>query len=157
MLKKGQRAPDFLLQTLEGTEKTLSEILADGPVLLAFFKVTCPVCQYTFPFLDRLHAASPPGALQWYGISQDNLVVTRRFLREYSVSFPTLLDTYASGYKVSNAYGIRAVPAAFLVEQDGQISLAMEGFEKRVLEDLAKRLGVAAFEKGESIPVFRPG
>ena len=73
LLQAGARAPDFRLPLLSGDraggETSLHDLIADGPVLLAFFKVTCPVCQLTFPFLERLHQA---GALPIYGISQND-------------------------------------------------------------------------------------
>ena len=72
LLQSGSRAPDFRLPLLGGGETTLTEILARGPVLLAFFKISCPVCQLTFPFLDRVHAAALPGGLQIYGVSQND-------------------------------------------------------------------------------------
>jgi len=57
LLEPGSRAPDFRLELLGGGVTTLAELLAGGPVLLAFFKIGCPVCQMTFPFLERIHAA----------------------------------------------------------------------------------------------------
>src|SRR6185369_11099268 len=87
----GSRAPEFQLATLHDDEApvTLSSLLAAGPVLLAFFKVTCPVCQMTFPFLERLHAAG----FRVYGISQDDPEHTHEFNWEFGITFPTLLDT----------------------------------------------------------------
>ena len=48
-------APQFDLPGLAGDRTSLPDLLVSGPVLLAFFKVTCPTCQLTFPFLERLH------------------------------------------------------------------------------------------------------
>ncbi len=56
-LAVGAKAPDFALKTVDGTRFCLSEELARGAVVLAFFKVSCPTCQYAFPFLERLHRA----------------------------------------------------------------------------------------------------
>jgi peroxiredoxin len=51
------RAPEFRLPRADGGEIGLEEIIAQGPALLAFFKTSCPVCQLTFPFLERIHQA----------------------------------------------------------------------------------------------------
>lgn len=56
-LAVGAKAPDFELKTLDGKRVSLNEELARGAVVLAFFKVSCPTCQYAFPFLERLHRA----------------------------------------------------------------------------------------------------
>ena len=44
-LDTGVMAPDFTLPTIDGEQVSLKEALQKGPVLLAFFKVSCPVCQ----------------------------------------------------------------------------------------------------------------
>ncbi len=155
MLRKGQQAPDFTLQTAEGRKLTLKEALGEGPVVLAFFKSSCPVCQFTFPFLERLHRASR--RVHFYAVSQDSLPTAEMFVSEHSVSFPILLDRFEEGYPASNAYGIRTVPAAFLVERDGTIAWTMEGFDKAALEELGARAGAAPFREGEDVPVFQPG
>ena len=56
-LATGAKAPEFELKTLEGKRFSLNEELAKGPVVLAFFKVSCPTCQYAFPYLERLYKA----------------------------------------------------------------------------------------------------
>jgi peroxiredoxin len=152
-------APGFQLLDLDGASHSLSEILARGPALLAFFKVSCPICQYTFPFLERIYQAAgrERGAVQIIAVSQDSAPVTRGFIDEFGVSFPTLLDDAAAGYPVSNAYGLRTVPTLFLIEPDGIISMSGAGFSKQELEALGQRMGVAPFREGERVPELRPG
>ena len=55
VLNAGKSAPHFGLIALDGKKYSLQEGLKHGPVLAAFFKVACPICQYTFPFLERLY------------------------------------------------------------------------------------------------------
>ncbi len=155
MLGEGARAPGFQLSGLDGSAHTLSDILARGPALLAFFKVSCPVCQYTFPFLERIHRGA--GGVQIFGVSQDQAGATRDFNEEQGVTFPTLLDEAGKGYPVSNAFGIHSVPTIFLVEPDGSISLSGTGFSKRDLEAIGARVGVVPFRPGERVPEQRPG
>ena len=56
-LTAGTKAPDFELIAMDGKRFSLQEELTHRPVVLAFFKGSCPVCQYAFPFLDRLSKA----------------------------------------------------------------------------------------------------
>ncbi len=58
---------------------------------------------------------------------------------------------------MSNAFGITNVPSLFLVEPDGVISLASQGFVKRDLEALGKRAGVEVFRQGEKVPEWKAG
>lgn len=153
-LGEGVRAPEFTLSSMDGSAVSLKEKLANGPVLLAFFKVSCPVCQLTFPFLERLHQGGG-GRLQVMGISQDNAAATREFNEECGVTFPTLLD--AKGYPVSNEFGITNVPTLFLVEQDGTISRAVSGFLKTEMQGLGELTGAALFRPGEYVPEWKAG
>ncbi len=156
LLAVGTRAPEFRLRRLDGGEESLSEILARGPAVLVFFKVSCPVCQYTFPFLERLYRGGG-AAVQIFGISQDDAAATREFNSEFGVTFPTLLDGRDGGYPVSNAYGISSVPTLFLVERDGTIVVSESGFSKGDLETVGQRAGTAPFRAGERVPELRPG
>lgn len=155
-LDVGSQAPDFQLRDLTGQSRSLRETLAAGPAVLAFFKITCPVCQFTLPFLDRLHSAGNQ-SVQFIGISQDDADDTRSFNREFAVTFPTLLDEEARGYAASNAFGISVVPALFLIEPDGRISWTLEGFSRKELEDLGRRVGMSPFRPGEPVPEWKGG
>lgn len=154
MLEAGAAAPALELKDLTGIRHTLADMLARGPVLLAFFKISCPVCQFTAPFLSRL---ANGGSVQVLGISQDDAAATLEFSRRFGVTFPCLLDEARAGYPVSNSFGIQAVPSVFLVEPDGSISTAFAGFSKTDLEALGERMGAPPFQAGENVPAFRAG
>ena len=157
-VKTGVLAPDFTLPDLAGREKSLKSLLAEGPVLVAFFKISCPTCQYTFPFLDRLYRQSKGPATRIVGISQDVQKKTEQFNREFGVSFPVLLDSPDEDYPVSNAYGITHVPSLFLIEPDGRIALTSVGFSKADLEEIARTTNAGPlFHRDEKIEAFRAG
>jgi peroxiredoxin len=157
MLEAGARAPGFELPDARGGMRSLSAILAEGPALLAFFKSSCPVCQFTFPFLERIYQGGGKGAasLRIVGISQDKPADALAFQDEFGITFPILVDD--AHYAVSNAFGIHTVPSLFLVEQDGSISAASCGFSRQELESVGHRMGVAPFRPAERIPDYRPG
>ena len=152
MLAAGDKAPDFVLPTLAGTDLSLQDITRSGPVLLAFFKASCPTCQYTFPFLERLTASKD---LRVTGVSQDNAKTTADFCRAFRLSFSMALDD-AKNYRVSNAYKITHVPSLFLVEGDS-VTEAFNGFSRADLERIGQRFGASVFRPGEKTPDFRPG
>ena len=154
------RAPDFDLPIHDGGRTTLKELLASGPVLLAFYKGSCPTCRLTLPFLERLHRGQSGGGLQVVAISQDDADASMEFNRNYGITFATLIDPHEPGvprYPASNAYAITNVPSLFLVEQDGSISQSVAGFEKAQLESLGQRFGVTIFGPSERVPVYQPG
>lgn len=154
LVPAGAAAPAFELTGLEGSTRTLQEILSAGPALLVFYKISCPVCQFTLPYLQRL-AANP--ALQVIGISQDDASATRGFNQRLGVKFPTLLDRGSEGYPASNAYGIASVPSLFLVESDGTVARSFNGFSKRDFEEIGARAGVAPFGPEDHVPEWKAG
>jgi len=157
MLALGAAAPDFHLKDQSGRKHTLTELAQGKPLLLAFFKVSCPTCQYALPFLERIYRGKTQSAIAIYAISQDDPESTRDFNDEFGITMPVLFDKDAEGYPASNAYGIAHVTSLFLIEPNGRISLAASGFDKKFMEELGTRLGKNPFEPGERVPDFRPG
>jgi peroxiredoxin len=161
-ISAGQKAPDFSLKTTDGTEYSLHSLLERGPVFISFFKVSCPVCQFTFPFLERLYKRLARNNAGFFGISQDTVRLTKEFTDEYGVTFPILID--AAGYPASNAYGLTNVPTSYLIDADGTVKIVCLGFTKKDLEAIAAGLSerqkippAALFRPDESVPANRPG
>ena len=161
-LEPGSSAPDFTLVTTDQKSFSLHEALRKAPVVLAFFKVSCPTCQYTFPFLERIHKAYA-GPCTIAGVSQNDRKDTASFIKEYGVSFPVLLDD-TKHYPVSNAYGLTNVPTIFWVDQDGSIALTSVGWARQDVEEIHRRaadlLGQKStplFRADESVASFRAG
>ena len=160
-LKPGTRAPEVQLPLLGGGSFSLHDARKGGPVLLAFFKISCPVCQFTFPYVDRIHQAYPKAKI--IGVSQDDAKDTAAFAREYGVTFPIALDD-VHRYPVSNAYGLTNVPSLFLVGEDGSIELTCVGWSRADIQQIGAAFGkvenkpaAAIFRKAESVPDFKAG
>jgi len=137
--------------------------LAIGPVVLAFFKVSCPTCQYAFPFLERLHKAYRDKGVKLVGVSQNDPKETAAFTKEFGVTFPVLLDDTRK-YPVSNAYGLTNVPTVFWIAQDGEIEISSVGWVKADFEQINRKMAeagnippAAMFRPGEDVRDFRAG
>ncbi len=149
----GEQAPDFELKDTAGRTRRLSEALAGGPVVLAFYKSSCPTCHFTFPYLEKIAArAGPTRGWTLWGISQDEPEETQAFAGQCGLSFDLLIDEHP--YPVSAAYGLEFVPAFFLVETDGTIALSDFGFTKAGLNQIA---GYEFFAPDDGLPPRRPG
>jgi peroxiredoxin len=158
----GSVAPGFSLKCLDGKELSLNPALQRGPVVLSFFKVSCPVCKFTFPFLERLFKTYGGDGITFLGVSQDSVAASRDFALDFGITFPVLID--APGYPVSNAYGLTTVPTFFLINQDGTVQVASVGFGKAEIESIANTLAdrrnitrAPVFRSDESIPAHKPG
>lgn len=161
-VRTGNKAPNFELKDLGGKRVSLQEGLKRGPVVAAFFKVSCPVCQFTFPFLERLFRAYDSDRTTFWAISQDDARDTRDFCAEHGVTFPALLDD--DGYAASNDYGITNVPTYYLIAPGGTVQVDSVGFGKQALEKISEELAsflgrpiAPVFEPGEIVPDSKPG
>ena len=161
-LTLGSAAPEITLPSTKGTKFSLQEALKRGPVVAAFFKISCPVCQFTLPYLERIYEAYPGSKVAIVGISQDERNYTEDFAREYGITFPLLLDP-VDRYPVSNAYDLTHVPSIFLIGE-GEVKLSVVGWDKRDMETLnaevARGSGVPVqplFRKGEDVPASKAG
>lgn len=163
-LTTGKLAPPFRLPLLTGGEFSLQDALRRGPVLLVFFKISCPVCQYAFPFLERVFRGNHAGGnVTVVGISQNAARDTQKFLREFGVTFPVALDDPAN-YAVSNAYGLTNVPTLFYITPNGEIEIASVGWSKADVEAINRKLAEhqhrqphSLFKPGEKVHDFRAG
>lgn len=161
-LTPGSKAPHFSLETIDGEKKDLFQALKSGPVLLAFFKVSCPTCQYALPFLQRIFETYGKGPLSFWGVSQNDREQSIDFCHQYGLTFPVLLDE--SRFPASNAYGLTHVPSLFLIDPRGKITLTSIGFTKADIEAIAGQASTAAqlptvspFRTGEVIPASKAG
>lgn len=161
-IQAGNEAPAFSLAGIDGQLYSLPEALKGGPVVAAFFKISCPVCQFTFPFLERMYESYGDAKVSFWAVSQDNVADTRGFLSEFGLKFPALID--ADGYKVSKQYGLANVPTIFLIRPDGTVHTASVGFAKADLETIAAEVAKASgkareplFRPGEKVPDYKPG
>jgi peroxiredoxin len=159
-LAPGTKAPRFRLKALTADHPSLESALKDNAaVVLAFFKVSCPICQLTFPYLERLHRSYRQIPL--WGVSQDDADQTSAFARMYGCSFPMVLDDDLS---TTVAYDLTNVPSIFLVLPDGSIGQTTVGFVKADLEELNQQMARLAgsqlkplFTSADEVPVLQPG
>jgi peroxiredoxin len=162
-LAAGTKAPEFKLKTLDGKQFSLADELARGPVVLAFFKVSCPTCQYAFPFFERLYKAYGKSGVTFVGVSQNDAKETAAFAKQFGVTFPILLDEL-SRYPVSNAYGLTNVPTLFWIAPDGEIEISSVGWVKADFEQVNRKMAnagkstpAAVFQAGDDVRDFRAG
>lgn len=150
-LEAGAKAPDFTLPTMSGDSFSLSEALQRGPVLLVFYKISCPVCQFAMPYAERLFQAAKGRQTTIVAISQDDKKSTAAFMKDYVLTLPTALDDTKS-YTVSNAYGLTNVPTFFLVNPVGDIAISSVGWMREEVE----RTYEALMAEPHPAPLFRP-
>ncbi len=104
-MKAGDIAPDFTLPDEDGTPRTLSTLLADGPVVLFFFPyaMTSGCTRESCHFRDLASEYAQAGA-QRVGISMDSVAKQKEFSDKHSFDYPLLSDEAG---EVATAFGVK--------------------------------------------------
>ncbi|HZW68240.1 MAG TPA: redoxin domain-containing protein [Pseudogracilibacillus sp.] len=117
-LKKGNTAPDFKLQTIDGEQVKLPDYRGEK-VILNFWATWCPPCRAEMPDMQKFHADHDATILAV------NLTETEQsqsqvedFLEEYGVSFTVLSDVNTH---VATLYNASALPTSYLINSKGEI------------------------------------
>jgi thiol-disulfide isomerase/thioredoxin len=88
-------------------------------VFLNFWATWCGPCRVEMPSMEALYGRYREKGLEILAVNcGESADQVAAFMRNNRLSFPAVLD--ANG-RVSAAYGIRAIPASFLIDRDGMI------------------------------------
>ncbi|MCY3884750.1 MAG: peroxiredoxin [Gammaproteobacteria bacterium] len=108
-LSVGDTAPDFDLPSSDGNNYKLSEVLKDGPVVLAWFpKADTPGCTAQCKSLAKNGPKIREFQVSYFMISVDPVEDNKKFAEKYSADFPILSDStkeIAKAYGVMSGYG----------------------------------------------------
>jgi peroxiredoxin Q/BCP len=126
-MNPGDKAPDFELPDQEGTQRKLSDLLANGPVVLFFYPaaMTTGCTKESCHFRDLSGEFASVGA-QIVGISKDTVDKQQQFASKHSFGYPLLSDTDQA---VAKAFGLKrgliglspVQRATFVINADGTI------------------------------------
>ena len=120
----------------EGTPRSIAEALRRGPLVLAIYKSSCQASKTLFPFLERLHARYAGDGLTVFGVSQDSANIARSFARRSGVSFPLLIE--GPEYPISRAFGVDFTPTVYLIQPNGTVAFAFEGFLRDQIQEFGE-------------------
>jgi len=124
--REGFLAPDFTLDSLSGDPISLSDMRGKA-VVLNLWASWCPPCRAEMPAIQRVYQENHERGLEVLAVNmtaQDNLAAVEKFVQEFKLTFPILLDT--SG-EVGNTYLMRALPTTFFIDQEGVIQRVIVG------------------------------
>jgi len=155
----GFAAPNARFRTPEGGSLSTREVVESShglPVLLAFFKTSCPVCRMAWPYLQRMHESYGGKSVRVVGISQDDAASSRAFYAAHgAATFDLLLDPEPT-FVASNAFRVESVPLLVLLAPDGTVEDAFAGWSKKRMEALGARFASASVPHVPVIPLDDP-
>jgi len=109
-------APNFTLKTTNGESVSLSDFRGK-PVMLTFWKIDCPACQFQIPYTQAFYDewSSETIAVLTVNVG-DSISAVQDYVTGLGITYPVLLDRQG---KVAQVYGIPGVPVTFLIDADG--------------------------------------
>jgi peroxiredoxin/YHS domain-containing protein len=112
--------PSFSLTDLDGRPVTPA-VLKGKVVLIDFWATWCAPCRKSMPELQALHDKYASRGLTVVGISIDEggNAKVRKFVASKKFTYPIAVDTDRN--PAWDAFRVKAVPAAYLLDRDGQI------------------------------------
>jgi peroxiredoxin Q/BCP len=149
-MQAGDTAPDFQLPDEQGVQRSLTELLANGPVVLFFYPaaMTAGCTAESCHFRDLAKEFAEAGA-QRVGISPDEVTKQAEFSAKNSFDFPLLSDPDGA---VATQFGVRRKIAmlatrrmTFVIDTDRKIldviksEVRMSVHADRALEALRAR------------------
>jgi len=125
-IKPGDRAPEFELPDQTGSVRSLSRLLADGPIVLFFYPAAMtPGCTKEACSLRDSYAGLSGSGIQILGVSRDKPEAQKAFRDAQHLPFPLIADTDG---KAAAAFHVPLIPVvgvpmrqSFLIK-DGRIA-----------------------------------
>jgi len=127
----GKPAPDFTLETLDGTNVTLNSYRGQA-VMLNFWATWCGPCKIEMPWFVELQKEYGPQGLQIVGVAMDDSSKDdiQKFVKEMGVNYTILVGKESVG----QAYGgVDVLPTTFFIDRDGKIVTREFGLQSRSL------------------------
>ena len=130
-MRNGDVAPDFTLTDQDGVERTLSELVTHGPVVLFFYPsaMTKGCTMESCHFRDLAAEFDGVGA-QRIGISADTVDRQSQFTAKHEFGFPLLSDP---DHKVAELYGVRRWGPSFMPNRRATFVIGSDGVLKDVI------------------------
>ncbi len=128
--------PPFAGQTLEGQNFDLAQ-LRGQPAVIYFWASWCPICR---GMQDAIKAVADGHPLISVAMQSGTRAEVSKYLREQDFQVPTLPDEEG---EIAKRYGLRGVPAVFVLGPEGRIRYATTGYTSEL--GLRARLWLAGW------------
>lgn len=134
----GQKFIDFAMNTPEGKEVKLSDFISQNKyTLIDFWASWCGPCRAEMPNVVAAYNAFKAKDFGIVGVSLDNNAEAwKKAIKDLNITWVQMSDLKGWSCEGAKLYGVRAIPATVLVDQEGTIvARNLRG------EELAAKLG----------------
>src|SRR5918992_4915823 len=107
-----QPVPEFDLPTLSGGRLSSAD-LRGSPVVLNFFASWCAPCREEAPRFESAYQKYKDEGVRFVGVNvQDRIETARRFVEDYGITFPVVVD---ADRKLAEQLGVYGLPQTFFI------------------------------------------
>ena len=125
MLQAGERAPEFTLPDETGMDRSLTELLRAGAIVLYFYPTDfTPVCTRQACVLRDLHAEIERAGLRVVGVSPQSSQSHAKFKAKHQLPYVLLSDeqkTVVKMYGVNGPLGIGVRRGTYLIDTSRRV------------------------------------
>jgi peroxiredoxin len=114
-------APSIEAQAVDGAPVSLAALRGE-PVMVHFWATWCPICRAE---QGSVAAIARDHRVVTVAMQSGDATTVRRYLREQDWQVPAVADEDGA---LSRAFGVRAVPATFFVDRQGQVRYVEVGY-----------------------------
>ena len=167
ILPPGTEAPTFSIPSLSGKRESLriwcgkklsKPYINNTPhiVVVSFWATYCKPCHKEIPELEKFYNKHKGENIKIFLISIDSkgagIVVP--FAKERNYTLPILFDPYK---KTAQRYGVKSLPALFVIGPDGIIRYSSMGYKEEVPIEATLEKVIGAIKEGKEVPVETVG
>lgn len=125
-----KKAPDFMLEDLEGEYVELADVIGEGPVIVSFWATWCKPCVEEMKAYNKIIEEMKEKGVSIVAISVDSeksVSKVEPFVKSHGYDFTVLLDTNG---ETARKYYAQTVPHSVLLDKDGNIVYQHSGYKK---------------------------
>jgi thiol-disulfide isomerase/thioredoxin len=129
----------FKLKTLDGSERSLSQVLGSKATLVAFFFPTCQYCNAAFPLVQKIYddANKDRGLnMVWINVIPDE----QRLIADWRTSHGYTATILLGNRSVADDYDLRMTPTHVLLDAKGKILWKQAGYKPGDEKEIDRRI-----------------
>ena len=130
----GKYAPDFELESLDGTMVQLNDFRGKK-VVLNFWASWCPPCREEMPEFQKIHEQNKDIVIVGVNLQEKSDAINA-FTSKFGITFPILLDPNA---QVKEMYNVFTQPVTYFIDEAGKIT--DKKFGALTLEEIHQKIG----------------
>jgi peroxiredoxin len=134
----GSPAPDFTLQTVDGTPLRLSD-LKGKPIFMNFWATWCVPCREEMPAMQELYEQYRDRGLVILAVNmEEDQARVRRWIDQGGFTYTFVLDSEGQQLK---RYNVNAAPTSYFIDRDGVIrDLKLGAISRAEMETKVEKL-----------------